>query len=279
MSLFTPKQVMPRDERLFTIIGADETLSVAQYELSLLPSIPKNAVIHDAACGLGPVTKAIVHSAPPESIKIHATDIAPQMVVIYNMIGSEHGWPAEAKVMNCERLEFADATFTHTFLSFGLPVLADPVAAVKEMYRTLKPGGIAITAFWLSIPQGEAAIETRRKVWGPDAALSIMPDPRHKDAAFIPELLVEGGFRSSDIQLYEKKTVLLVRDMDEFANAIWSVIGAPRGGWTQEDEDRWDEALSTYKTTLSEMEGYHIDEDGHITLEGIAQIAIVKKGD
>ena len=35
---FVPKKVMPFDGKLFEVIGADETLSIAHHEMTLLPS-------------------------------------------------------------------------------------------------------------------------------------------------------------------------------------------------------------------------------------------------
>ena len=145
------------------------------------------------------------------------------------------------------------------------------------LYRTLAPGGTAVTAFWLQIPQGECAQETRMAVYGPDAHLAVEPKPQHKDRDYIRSLLVQGGFQFAGVQLYEKSAFLPVKDIDEFARAIWTAIGQPPGGWSHEDEDKWDVAVSTYKTLLAKKPGYHVDENGNITLEAIAQICIVKK--
>ncbi|KAI0531728.1 S-adenosyl-L-methionine-dependent methyltransferase [Xylaria digitata] len=276
-SHFVPKQAMSFDGKLFEIIGADETLTIAKYEMTLLPPFPSGAIIHDAACGLGPVTQSILATSPPDDIKFYATDIAPPMVGIYNQVSSAGNWPVKAEVMDAQSLTFPDATFSHTFLSFGLPIIDDPVTAAKEMYRTLAPGGIAVTAFWLQIPQGECAQETRKAVWGPDAHIAIEPKPQHKDRDFLRSLLVQGGFELTDVQLYEKSAFLPVKDLDEFARAIWTAIGQPPGGWTKEDEEKWDEAVSAYKTLLAKKPGYHVDEDGNVTLEAIAQICIAKK--
>ncbi|KAF2690567.1 S-adenosyl-L-methionine-dependent methyltransferase [Lentithecium fluviatile CBS 122367] len=277
MASFTPKQAMSRDDRLFGIIGADETRNIAKHEISLLSPFPKGSIVHDGACGLGAVTESLLEVYTSDTISIHATDLAPPMVNIYNMFAQAKAWPSQAKVMDCQKLEFPDSNFTHTFLSFGLPIISDPAAAAKEMYRTLKPGGTATTAFWLSIPHGESAGETRRQIWGPGATLAIEPHPRHKDPTFNPELLARGGFNLADVQLYEKVATLHVEDLDEFACAIWSAIGEPPGGWKQEDEDRWEEAIAMYKKVLSQKEGFHVNEDGSTTLEARAQIAIVQK--
>jgi SAM-dependent methyltransferase len=281
MAPFIPKQAMPRDDKLFAIIGADSTLTVAHHELDIIKghteyTMDDGAVIHDAACGLGPVTEATLEAYPDKSITVHATDIAPPMADIYNMFAEQKGWPSRAVIMNCEDLQFPNETFTHTFLSFGLPIIADPIAASKEMYRTLKPGGTAVTAFWLSIPHGESAGETRRKVWGKDAMLQVEPHERHKDPTYNPELLNAGGFKG-EVFTKNVPVTLAVDDIDQFATAIWSAIGEPKGGWTQEDEDRWDEAVTAYKEVLSQKPGYKVDENGKISLESLAQIAIAKK--
>lgn len=274
---FVPKQAMPFDAKLFEIVGAEETLHIARHEMTLLPPFPEGSVVHDSACGLGPVTQALLETTDTASIKIHATDLAPPMVGIYNSLASANSWPSKATVMDAQDLKHPDATFSHVFLSFGLPIIEDPVAAAREMYRTLKPGGTAVTAFWLNLPQGECAQETRRTVWGPDARLAVEPKPEHKDREYIRSVLVKGGFSFEHIDLYEKSAFLPVKDLDTFANAIWSAVGRPAGGWRQEDEEMWHVAISKYKELLSKKIGFHQDENGNITLEGIAQIAIVHK--
>ncbi|KAI1102622.1 hypothetical protein F4804DRAFT_260150 [Jackrogersella minutella] len=145
------------------------------------------------------------------------------------------------------------------------------------MHRTLEPGGTAVTACWLQIPQGECAQETRRAIWGPNARLVVEPKPEHKDRYFIRSLSVKGGFRFEDVQLFEKSAFLPVKDFDEFALAIWTAIGQPPGGWTKEDEEKWDIAVAKYKDLLPKKTGYYLDNDGKITFEAIAQIAIVRK--
>ncbi len=45
-SSFVPKKAMPFDAKLFEIIGADETLSIAEYEMTLLPPFPPDSIIH-----------------------------------------------------------------------------------------------------------------------------------------------------------------------------------------------------------------------------------------
>lgn len=280
-----PKKAMPFDGDLFKIIGASSTLTIAQHEMTLLGSpsadspspFPSDSVIHDAACGLGPVTESILATAPPSTIKIHATDVAPPMANIFNQSAEAKNWHCRAEIMDAQKLNFPDATFSHVFLSFGLPIIEDPVAAASEMYRTLKPGGTAITAFWLHNPQGECAIKVDRAIRGPESRLTIEPHAQHGDRGYIRSLLVKGGFKSEDCQLYEHSAYLHVRDVRELATAIWTAIGRPRSGWTKEDDERWDEAIAKYEELLPKEPGYQVDGDGNVTLTGTAQIVIVRK--
>lgn len=140
---FVPKKAMPLDRKRFQIIGADETLEIARHTMTLLPTppFPADAVIHDAACGLGPVTVNILATAPPPTIKIHATDIAPPVINVYNQSAEARQWPCRAEIMDAQKLTFPDASFSHVFLSFGLPLMDDPVAAASEMYRDAQAGG------------------------------------------------------------------------------------------------------------------------------------------
>lgn len=280
---FLPTKAMPFDENLFKIVGADETVSMAQHEMTLLGSgsdgspFPADAVIHDSACGLGAVTESILATSPPSSIKIHATDLAPPMTTMFNHAAEANGWPCKAEVMDAQKLSFPDNTFSHAFLSFGLPIIQDPVAAASEMYRTLKPGGIAITAFWLYGPQGECALKVNQAIRGPEGPLTIEPHPQHTEKTFIQSLLVKGGFKAENCQLYEHSAFLPVQSVHELATAIWSSIGRPKRGWAPEDDETWDEAIAKYEELLTKEPGYQVDDDGNVTLKGTAQIVIARK--
>ncbi|KAL2274465.1 hypothetical protein FJTKL_03214 [Diaporthe vaccinii] len=277
---FVPKKAMPLDRKRFQTIGADETLEIARHTMTLLPTppFPADAVIHDAACGLGPVTVSILATAPPPTIKIHATDIAPPVINVYNHSAEARHWPCRAEVMDAQKLAFPDASFSHVFVSFGLPLMDDPIAAASEMYRTLRPGGTAVTAFWLHNPQSECGVKVSRAIRGAGARLNIEPNPQHTDKNYIRSLCDgQGGFKSEDCQLYEKSALLPVQDVDDLATAMWSAIGQPKGGWTKEDDEKWDAAISKYKELLPREAGYQVDGNGNVNLKATAQIVIVRK--
>ncbi|KAF2472356.1 uncharacterized protein BDR25DRAFT_353392 [Lindgomyces ingoldianus] len=201
----------------------------------------------------------------------------PPMVDIYNSSAGQNGWLSKVVIMDCQHLSFPDLTFTHIFLSFGLPIIADRVAAAAQEFYTMKTGGTAVTAFCLNIPQGDMAREMRHKVWRSDATVTIEPHLKHKDPNFNRELLVQMGFRFEDVRLYEKSNILKVEDICEFVFAILSAIREEAEGWTEDDDERWDEAIKIHKMLLSEKKGYHADENRNIKLGIVAQIAIMRK--
>merc|ERR1711977_763281 len=119
---------------------------MAKASLSLIPKISSGAVVHDNGCGVGAGTGAMLAvSEPLATISVKATDVDDRALAMYENKAAENGWPAEASRMDANALTFPDKTFTHSLMNAVVFVLPnDGIDAVKEIYRTLKPGGIAI---------------------------------------------------------------------------------------------------------------------------------------
>lgn len=270
---------MPFHGNLFDIIGADETVAIAHHEMTLLgcPAFPADAVIHDAACGLGAVTKSILATSPAPTIKIHATDIAPPMTGTINQSAEANHWPCRAEIMGR-----AGASLRGRHLHLRLPVLRP---AYHRRPRRRRPRDVSHPQVGRHGRHGLLAAPTRRasapsRCAGPCGAPapgSPSSHPQHSDRGYIKSLLVEGGSRADDFQVYEHSALLAVRDVDELANAIWSAIGRPRGGWTEEDDEQWDEVVAKYKELLPEEPGYQVDGDGNVTLKATVQIVIARE--
>ena len=129
------------------------TLSVATIVLADLPvPITPDSYILDNACGSGLVTSILKASHP--FARIHGADLAPGMISIYSDRVSRHSWEnITSEVLDVRDLKtIKDETFTHVVTNFGFaPDVADlqgPLRAAKEMYRVLKPGGVAIVTTW-----------------------------------------------------------------------------------------------------------------------------------
>lgn len=96
-------------------------------------SLPPDAQVLDLAAGRGALSRELAGRAG----RVVAVDAAPRMVERL-----ARDLPAvETHVMDAAALGFADATFDLVTVGFAVHIMADPVAAVAEVKRVLRPGG------------------------------------------------------------------------------------------------------------------------------------------
>jgi phosphatidylethanolamine/phosphatidyl-N-methylethanolamine N-methyltransferase len=106
--------------------------------LALLDARPGERVLIDG-CGTGTDLAFI-----PAGVEVTATDLTPAMVQRTRHRALLLGRTVDARVMDAQSLGFPDATFDAVVLHLILAVVPDPVAAVREAARVLKPGGRAV---------------------------------------------------------------------------------------------------------------------------------------
>jgi len=81
----------------------------------------------------------------PEHVRLTGVDLSPGML---RQAGRRGDGPANPTLMtgNAQRLEFADDTFDTVVCTFSLCGVPDDRAAVAEMWRVLRPGGLLLLA-------------------------------------------------------------------------------------------------------------------------------------
>lgn len=128
------------------------TQALAQHILTLpqvgttAPSISSpDARILDNACGTAFVAEEILRNG--SDAQIHAVDAAPNMVAMAKTKLADKA-NVSCGVMPGEILEFPDEYFTHSFTNLGMLFFKSPADGAKELFRTLKPGGISIVTSW-----------------------------------------------------------------------------------------------------------------------------------
>jgi hypothetical protein len=85
----------------------------------------------------------------------------------------------------------------------------------------------------------------------------------------------DAGWRN--VQWIEKPAYLTLGvDMRRWAALAWSFLAHPVGGWKQQDEDMWDEAIDVIVAELEKSERHKV-EDGLHKIRMDSAIAIVKK--
>lgn len=106
--------------------------------IELLAPRPGERILVDG-CGTG----ADLAFLPPD-VRVVATDLTPAMVERTRRRAQALGRNVDARVMDAQALDLPDASFDAVVLHLILAVVPDPVAAVREAARVLKPGGRAV---------------------------------------------------------------------------------------------------------------------------------------
>lgn len=102
----------------------------------------------DVACGDGEPALTLARKVQPTG-RVVGIDLSERM------IGAAAERAADARVknvdfqvMDAEKLELPDASFDLVTCRFGLQIVTDPDAAIREMLRVLKPGGRVVATVW-----------------------------------------------------------------------------------------------------------------------------------
>jgi len=102
----------------------------------------------DVACGTGLVSFRLAAAVGVRGAVV-GTDISGEMIEAARRQAAERGLDnASFERSDAEALPFADASFDAAVCGLGLMYVPDPVKALCEMRRLLRPGGRAAAAVW-----------------------------------------------------------------------------------------------------------------------------------
>lgn len=107
----------------------------------LLPHLRPGMRLLDVGCGPGSITVGLARVVAPGEVV--GVDIGPVQVEAARALATEEGVAnVRFEVGSVYALPFPDASFDAAFAHTVLEHLADPVAALREVRRVLKPGGV-----------------------------------------------------------------------------------------------------------------------------------------
>ena len=123
-------------------------LEPAQNRMLQMASLRRGEKVIDVAAGTGLVTFRAA-STMGGAGEVLATDLSDEMVNRLRAAAAQQGLSqVRAERMDAQALSVPDATFDVALCALGLMYFPDPLAALKEMHRVLKPSGRVSVAVW-----------------------------------------------------------------------------------------------------------------------------------
>jgi len=173
----------------------------ARVLLELQPPRPGDRVL-DVATGPGTVARQAAVLAGPEG-HVTGVDVSPAMLGVARAWRPQDGAaPIEYIESSAAEVPLPDSSFDVAYCQQGLQHMTEPEAALREMWRLLKPGGRMAIAAWTSSP-----FQRFRQIVGqlvPNAG-GHRPSDFGRDAAALKGLLAQLGF--GDVQVQTRQLV------------------------------------------------------------------------
>src|SRR5215211_7395867 len=177
-------------------------------------AVPSGGRWLDVGCGTGALSEVILEATSP--IEVIGIDSSAAYVAYARSRVPDRR--ARFDVSDARALPFAAETFDGVVSGLVLNFVPDPAAAVAEMVRVARPGGVVGVYVW----DYAGGMDLMRRFW--DAAVSLDPAARELDEGqrfgdiCRPELLAD-LFREAGLRRVEARSVdvpTLFRDFDDF---------------------------------------------------------------
>ncbi|HYQ28012.1 MAG TPA: methyltransferase domain-containing protein [Polyangiaceae bacterium] len=185
-----PKQSPLASPEPWSLVADDYTLELlpmfelfSRDALALAPTSP-GARLLDVAAGPGTLTLLAASSGR----LLSAIDFSPQMVENLKRRLNLAQLSADVRLGDGQALPWADSEFDAAFSMFGLMFFPDRARGFAELYRVLKPGGVAVVSSWATFEGIFASIMAAMREVLPDIPFGAGKGPLGDPEEFAGEL-------------------------------------------------------------------------------------------
>lgn len=216
------------------------TWEVAGTVIGLLPPVTQSSVILDNAAGTGAATALLLKRIAPQGItpEIQCVDGAPNMIEIcrerFAAVPN-----VETRVSPGEDLSaFPDGKFSHAVTVMGLFFFTDAPKGVREVYRTLAPGGVAIFTGWSDLGHPQIIRKIQKTIRPQDPVMNLPYDEVWSDLNHMKKVLADAGF-AENIETIEVPAHWAAKDKKEIVDEfVVQRLDAATVGWSDEEKAR-----------------------------------------
>jgi ubiquinone/menaquinone biosynthesis C-methylase UbiE len=224
------------------------TRDIARHILELCPSFDSDSIVLDNACGNGIVAQELLSKVQSVSAKppiIHCVDGAPAMVEAALDILQLNTYAPSMKfgVMPGEDLKFPDDYFTHSITNMGIVFFEDPVKGATEIYRTLKPGGMAIVTSWAHLSYLDSIHQAQKDMYAESPLFKIGIKPEWYTAAHLGDVMRKGGF--DDVTVHERDAYFAAATPTEVCDILMPILAGLVQSWTEGMKQEFRQYLET----------------------------------
>jgi SAM-dependent methyltransferase len=230
--------------------------------------------ILELAAGIGDVGYLAAARVGDEG-RLISTDFAPEMVEGAKRRAAEIGLRnVEHRVMDAERMDLADDSVDGVLCRFGYMLMSDPVAALRETRRVLRPDGRLAFATW-------AAPERNPFIFVVGAALLAgghlpPPDPEGPGVFALPtaeritEVVTQAGFDPPDVR--DVPITARHASLDEWWGFVGDIAGPLAAAIAQLTADE----AAAVKANITEWASQWETDGGGYELPGVALVALAR---
>ena len=207
-----------------------------------------DAHLLDNACGTGIVAEELAKRCAAKGAAyptVSAVDAAQKMVDLARkkFDGTEHAANVTFQQMPGEKLDFPDDTFSHSITNLGILFFADADAGAREIYRTLKPGGVAVVTSWAGLSYLDKVIRPAQKAVRPEAPTYKFPIPdTWFSVSHAEETFKKTGFQS--VEILEMEPHYGAVTMDDLSHLLGTKFSGALEEFSDEEKGKFREEVS-----------------------------------